>query len=77
MVPCHFAADRTVALPARTPQIAFNLPAHRCNTHEVESVGITKARDLLGYAPKYDMDEGIRRYVDWYWAARNESCNAG
>ncbi|MDQ1255555.1 MAG: NAD-dependent epimerase/dehydratase family protein [Candidatus Hydrogenedentes bacterium] len=29
---------------------------------------IRHARELLGYDPKYDMDEGIRRYVEWYRA---------
>ena len=27
---------------------------------------IDHARDLLGYAPRFSMDEGIARFVDWY-----------
>ncbi len=27
---------------------------------------ISKARQLLGYAPKVKMEEGIRRFVEWY-----------
>lgn len=27
---------------------------------------IDKARDMLGYAPKWSMDDGVRRFVDWY-----------
>jgi UDP-glucose 4-epimerase len=27
---------------------------------------ITKARDLLGYEPTVDLEEGLRRTVDWY-----------
>jgi len=25
-----------------------------------------KARQLLGWAPKYDFDEGLKKFVDWY-----------
>lgn len=28
---------------------------------------IDKARDLLGYAPKYNMESGLREAVSWYW----------
>jgi UDP-glucuronate 4-epimerase len=27
---------------------------------------ITKARQMLGYQPKVNMKEGIRRFVEWY-----------
>ena len=27
---------------------------------------ISHARELLGYDPKFTMDEGIRRFVQWY-----------
>jgi len=27
---------------------------------------ITKAKKMLGYQPKIDMEEGIRRFVEWY-----------
>ncbi len=33
---------------------------------EVTYADISKARNLLGYAPKTSMDEGIARFVDWY-----------
>ena len=28
---------------------------------------IDKARNLLGYAPKFDMREGLKEAVSWYW----------
>ena len=28
---------------------------------------IDKARDLLGYSPKFSMDEGLQAAVAWYW----------
>ena len=36
---------------------------------------ITKAKKLLGWSPKVDLDEGIRRTVAWYlenekWASK-------
>jgi UDP-glucuronate 4-epimerase len=27
---------------------------------------ISKARQRLGYDPRFPMEEGIRRFVDWY-----------
>jgi UDP-glucuronate 4-epimerase len=27
---------------------------------------ITKAKEMLGYRPKVKMEEGIRRFVEWY-----------
>lgn len=34
---------------------------------------IAKARDLLGYAPRFTMDEGVARFVAWY---RQQPCGA-
>jgi UDP-glucuronate 4-epimerase len=31
---------------------------------------ITKARSMLGYQPKVKMEEGIRRFVEWYKAQK-------
>lgn len=31
---------------------------------------ITKAKERLGYQPKVKMEEGIRRFVEWYKAQR-------
>lgn len=28
---------------------------------------IDKAKNLMGYAPKYSMRDGLRQAVDWYW----------
>lgn len=30
------------------------------------SADITKAQDMLGYAPKTSVDEGVRNFVNWY-----------
>ena len=32
---------------------------------------ITKARRLLGYSPQTDIEEGIRRFVEWFRGTRN------
>ena len=31
---------------------------------------ISKAREMLGYQPKVKMEEGIRRFVEWYKAQK-------
>lgn len=38
-----------------------------------------KARDLLGYAPSVDFDEGLRRFASWFWerTTRPEKVAAG
>jgi len=30
-----------------------------------EALDISKARDELGYQPKYDVEEGIKNYSNW------------
>lgn len=35
------------------------------------TLDITKARDLLGYDPQVDLEDGIPRYIDWYTPFRH------
>lgn len=35
---------------------------------EITYANIDKARDLLGYKPKFAFEEGVRRYVEWFRA---------
>jgi nucleoside-diphosphate-sugar epimerase len=30
------------------------------------ALDITRARTVLGYAPRYDLRRGLEAYVDWY-----------
>jgi nucleoside-diphosphate-sugar epimerase len=30
------------------------------------TLSIEKARRLLGYAPEYSLERGMREYIDWY-----------
>jgi UDP-glucose 4-epimerase len=34
---------------------------------ELRVPSIAKAQELLGYSPKVDLEEGLRRTADWYW----------
>lgn len=36
---------------------------------EITYADISKARTMLGYAPGYSLEEGVRRFVDWYRSA--------
>jgi UDP-glucuronate 4-epimerase len=38
---------------------------------------VTKARRLLGYSPQTPIEEGIRRFVDWFKAERERRGGAG
>jgi UDP-glucuronate 4-epimerase len=33
---------------------------------EITYADVSHARELLGYAPRFSMDEGIKRFVAWY-----------
>lgn len=57
-------------LGAKDPSILLIEPTHGPNRagdipHSLAS--IDKARDLLGYNPKYSMRDGLAEAVDWYW----------
>lgn len=39
---------------------------------EITYACIDKAKEMLGYDPKYPFDEGVRRYVEWYRASRSQ-----
>ena len=30
------------------------------------TLSVDKARELLGYAPKYHLDLGYKKYIEWY-----------
>lgn len=30
------------------------------------TLSVERARELIGYAPEYSIDEGMREYIDWY-----------
>lgn len=52
------------------PKIADIDPVHGTERpgdvpHSLAS--IEKARQLLGYEPKFDMESGLKEAVDWYW----------
>lgn len=33
---------------------------------------ITRARQILGWQPRFSFEEGLRRTIDWYYAAKNK-----
>ena len=42
------------------------------------TLSVEKARRLLGYAPRFALDEGIEHYVEWYrsiWSDRRSASN--
>jgi nucleoside-diphosphate-sugar epimerase len=48
------------------PQISMEYIARDSLNPERGALDITKARTLLGYNPKIDLNEGIQSYVSWY-----------
>jgi dTDP-glucose 4,6-dehydratase len=57
-------AKRIIRLAGSTSDIAFHpLPE---DDPKVRQPDITRARTLLGWAPRVDVDEGLRRTLDWF-----------
>ena len=54
-----------VARHAGRPPVIDRRPAQPGDV-EITYADISRARRLVGYAPRFDMDEGIRRFVAWY-----------
>lgn len=47
------------------PATVEHLPVHPGDV-AISCANIQRAKDLLGYTPRFSMDEGIRRFVKWY-----------
>ena len=39
---------------------------------ELRIPSIEKAKELLGFSPKYDLTEGLSKTIDWYRGAKND-----
>ena len=37
----------------------------------VTQADISKARRLLGYEPNFDLEEGVRRFAEWYFSGKS------
>jgi len=51
------------------PEIEFIAYPDLCQNYEdvrVRDLDLTKARYLLGYAPKIGIGEGLKRTIDWF-----------
>lgn len=54
-----------VARHAGRPPVIDRRPAQPGDV-EITYADISRARRLVGYAPRFEMDEGVRRFVAWY-----------
>ena len=57
-------AARTIRLAKSTSKISTT--AHTFSDIGVRAPNSVKARDLLGYTPKYDLDAGLLPTIEWY-----------
>ena len=48
------------------PKIKIALKKKEVFTPERGTLSINKAKKLLGYKPKYSIDKGYRKYLNWY-----------
>jgi len=58
-------AGRVITEPSAEADYLVDNPQRRCPV-------ITKARTEIGYTPRVDLDEGLRRSLLWYAEQRNE-----
>jgi UDP-N-acetylglucosamine 4-epimerase len=47
--------------------VAVEYGANRAGDIPHSLASIDKAKTLLGYNPKYSMQEGLKEAVEWYW----------
>jgi nucleoside-diphosphate-sugar epimerase len=64
VVTVYNLAREVVRLTGSSSKIRFE-QMNRADV-ELRVPSITKARELLGYEPKVDLDEGLLRTIDWY-----------
>jgi nucleoside-diphosphate-sugar epimerase len=57
---------RTLALMGDPIEVEQGALAHRPTEIWRMYCDATKARELLGWAPRHDLDDGLRRTIDWY-----------
>lgn len=59
-------AQRVIALTGSKSRIVFTHPDF--SDIDVRVPRLDKARELLGYEPRYELDEALRLTIDWYRA---------
>lgn len=47
--------------------ISLKFAPERVGDVKHSQADVNLAKELLGYKPDFDFDEGIRKYIDWYW----------
>ena len=61
-------AQKIISLCGSKSRIAF-IPKHYVDV-ELRIPHIEKAKEILGYEPEVDLDEGLKRTIDWYMEAQ-------
>jgi nucleoside-diphosphate-sugar epimerase len=69
-VGCRYSLNETLKILNRVfaSDIVARYDAPRGGDIKHSQADITRARALLGYEPKFDFEEGLRRTVEWYRA---------
>jgi nucleoside-diphosphate-sugar epimerase len=73
-VTAYELARRTIRLCNSKSQIVFEKPDF--TDIDVRVPNIAKARDILGFVPKIDLDEGLSRTIQWFRTHLEEIKNA-
>jgi dTDP-glucose 4,6-dehydratase len=63
-------AERIIRLARSTSKLTTT--PYTYNDIGVRAPNSSKARELLGYNPKFDMDQGLKPTIDWYRDHLNE-----
>ena len=72
----HSIGQMAKILKNNFPSIKINYSSKDNLTPDRGTLKIKKARELLGYDPKYSINKGFTRYINWYknfWNSLNET----
>lgn len=64
------SVDSILKLIGRSPKVVYD--ASQPSTIPARFVDWSRARDVLGWEPKVEFEEGLRRTIDWYAGVRKE-----
>ena len=64
VVTVYNLAREVIRVSKSSSKIRFD-PVDRADV-ELRIPSITKARELLGFEPKVDLEEGLQRTIEWY-----------
>jgi len=58
--------DAAEIIKEQFPKVSVRFEPRDALNPERGTLDISKAKSLLGYSPSHDLNEGLKKYIDWY-----------